>query len=476
MINKILFLSITLFLFACGNPANHSSKLSTRTPGIATINGKMTTPNGNTMELSANGESSRVSIENGSFTLPKDLTEAGYFDLKNGNQSTQIFLVPGYNLGVQSSGRGFARNIAFTGDGAKENTFLKSRLKLEKENLPARQSNYQLPESEFINKIEGYRKAMTENLDNYIAANKDLDPEFIALEKLHIQYDCATEYFQYPQYNSTYTQDKDKSLSPELIAFRDQINLSDELAIKLKSYQRYVIYEAYKSGDQLYQKTPALQADENGSTLAILQVVNEKFNSAKVKDFLSFNILNDHIRYRSINDLNLLVGDFVNTTQNSTYKQVIQSQVNRWAPLNKGQVAPTFAYRDIKGQNIDLKDLIGKNVYIDIWATWCGPCKREIPHLEALQEQYKENSNIVFASVSIDKNKEAWEKMVKEKDMKGLQLYAENANNSKICRDYMVSGIPRFLLIDTEGKIINAKAPRPSSPEIKTILANLSKG
>lgn len=473
MINKLLFLSIVLFLFACGDS---SSKLPVRAPGLATISGTIKIPMDKMIELSTDGQASRVPVENGAFTIPSNLKEAGYYSLKSGRQSIMVFLAPGFEVVVNAAGRGLHQNVSFSGKGAKENEFLQTRTKLERELLPSRQNNYQLPESEFIGKIEEYKKAMTESLDQFAVANKELDQEFIALEKLHIQYDCAIEYFQYPQYNSTYTQAPDKSPSPELIAYKDQVNLNDDLAIKLKSYQRYVIYEAYKQGDILLQKTPALQLKENGSTLAILQAVNDKFKSPKINDFLQFSILNDHIKYKSVNGLNELVDNFLSKTQNPTYKQVIQGQVNRWAPLNKGQVAPTFAYRDIKGESIDLNDLKGKNVYIDIWATWCGPCRKEIPHLEKLQEEYKGNSNIVFASVSIDKDKEAWEKMVKEKDMKGLQLYADQANNSKICRDYLVSGIPRFLLIDAEGKIINAKAPRPSSPEIKEILANLAKG
>ena len=65
--------------------------------------------------------------------------------------------------------------------------------------------------------------------------------------------------------------------------------------------------------------------------------------------------------------------------------------------------------------------------------------------------------------------------MVEEKQMAGVQLIADNAGNSKICLDYQVAGIPRFLLIDHEGKIIDAKAPRPSSTQIKQILADIAK-
>ena len=202
MINKLLFLSITIFLFACGDSTTNSSKLPDRTPGIATVKGTIKNPNGKMIELSSDGHASRVSIENGEFTIPANLTEAGYYTLKNGRQSMVLFIAPGFDVTVNAAGRGFYQDLSLTGKGAKENIFLRSRMNAAYELLPSRQNNYQLPENEFIGTIEDYRKAMTEKLDQYIVDNPELDEEFIALEKLHINYDCAIEYFQYPQYNA----------------------------------------------------------------------------------------------------------------------------------------------------------------------------------------------------------------------------------------------------------------------------------
>jgi len=124
-----------------------------------------------------------------------------------------------------------------------------------------------------------------------------------------------------------------------------------------------------------------------------------------------------------------------------------------------------------------LENLKGKNVYVDVWATWCGPCKREIPHLKELEKKYHKNDDIVFMSVSIDKmeDKDKWLKMVEEKELSGVQLMADKAWKSSICDDYAIKGIPRFLLIDKEGNIMDKNAPRPSSKEIKEVMADLAK-
>ena len=104
--------------------------------------------------------------------------------------------------------------------------------------------------------------------------------------------------------------------------------------------------------------------------------------------------------------------------------------------------------------------------YVDVWATWCGPCIAQIPALEQLQKDYKEE-NIVFMSVSVDTDKDAWLKMLHEDQLQGVQLWADGW--SEITRSYAIFGIPRFLLFDPDGKVISVDAPRPTSGEIREL-------
>ncbi len=106
-----------------------------------------------------------------------------------------------------------------------------------------------------------------------------------------------------------------------------------------------------------------------------------------------------------------------------------------------------------------------------MWATWCGPCKREIPFLKKIEKAYH-GKNIAFVSVSVDTKKDhgAWQKMIKDKKLGGIQLFSDNNWKSKFVTDYMIKGIPRFILIDPKGNIVSANAPRPSSPKLKTLL------
>ena len=110
-------------------------------------------------------------------------------------------------------------------------------------------------------------------------------------------------------------------------------------------------------------------------------------------------------------------------------------------------------------------------MYVDVWATWCGPCKAEIPSLQQLETDYHDK-NITFMSVSVDTDKEAWKKMVAEKELGGVQVWADGW--SKITKDYAIFSIPRFMLFSAEGNVISTNSARPSSDEIRGLLdANL---
>jgi thiol-disulfide isomerase/thioredoxin len=133
----------------------------------------------------------------------------------------------------------------------------------------------------------------------------------------------------------------------------------------------------------------------------------------------------------------------------------------------EGEAAIDFTYPDKDGNQYSLASFKDNLIYVDIWATWCGPCKAEIPSLQKLEEEYHEH-NITFLSVSVDTDKDAWLKMIKEKELGGTQLWADGW--SKITKDYAIFGIPRFMLFSAEGNIISTNAPRPSSEEIRGLL------
>jgi len=142
----------------------------------------------------------------------------------------------------------------------------------------------------------------------------------------------------------------------------------------------------------------------------------------------------------------------------------------------EGVVSPSFDYENHKGGKTKLEDLRGKYVYIDVWATWCGPCRAEIPHLKKIEEKYHgKKIEFVSISVDVDKDHEKWQKFVTEKQLGGIQLFADKNWMSDFIKAFGINSIPRFLLIDPNGNVVKADAPRPSSPLLVELLDGLVK-
>ena len=118
-----------------------------------------------------------------------------------------------------------------------------------------------------------------------------------------------------------------------------------------------------------------------------------------------------------------------------------------------------------------MSDFRGKYVYIDMWATWCSPCRGEMPYLKALEEEFAD-AQIVFLGLSIDKDKDAWEKMVRSGDLTGVQLYLGTQSNFQ--EAYKIDGIPRFILLDKDGRIISNDMTRPSEDATAETFRNLN--
>ncbi len=137
-------------------------------------------------------------------------------------------------------------------------------------------------------------------------------------------------------------------------------------------------------------------------------------------------------------------------------------------------VAPSFDYLNHAGGKMKLEDLKGKYVYIDVWATWCGPCRAEIPSLKKVEEKYH-GKKIAFVSVSVDAEKdfEKWKKFVTDQALGGIQLYADKSWNSDFIKSFEINSIPRFILIDPSGKVVDANAARPSNPKLQEQLDKL---
>ncbi len=151
----------------------------------------------------------------------------------------------------------------------------------------------------------------------------------------------------------------------------------------------------------------------------------------------------------------------IDSIQTPAYKQAVNKTLNQLLKFGKGDIAKDFIALDIDGKPVSLSSLKSKVIYVDLWATWCGPCMEEMPHFETLKAKYKDNKEVAFVSLSIDDTEAVWKKSLAARKPDGIQWLI---NRNKL-NDYNVVGIPRVLLIDADFKVADMNAPSPSSPK-----------
>ena len=135
--------------------------------------------------------------------------------------------------------------------------------------------------------------------------------------------------------------------------------------------------------------------------------------------------------------------------------------------MEKGSPIEDYTFKDMQDKEVRLSDFQGKYIFIDCWATWCGPCRAQVAPLRQVEEDYK-GKNIVFIGVSSDSDRDKWKAFVKEQKLPGIQVNI--SANHPFYEHFAVSGIPRFIVITPDRTVHNAMFPRPSEPECRQLL------
>ncbi len=151
-------------------------------------------------------------------------------------------------------------------------------------------------------------------------------------------------------------------------------------------------------------------------------------------------------------------------------KKYLKEFTKRKAATKGSPFPAEVVLKDVNGQVVDFSAFKAKYVYIDVWASWCGPCCKEVPVLQELEKEIK-NENLVFVSISTDATEKPWKAKMEALNMHGNQLIDAS---KKFCDALNIRGIPFFLMYDKEGKLYLYDAPRPSSGEkIRSLLEEL---
>lgn len=247
--------------------------------------------------------------------------------------------------------------------------------------------------------------------------------------------------------------------TPENAGIKEIKNMVPLNDVGLLSFENYFTY--VRSLMVLKDRT---ETDDNTKALtAIAQLKPGEF-----KDKMLLWQLRNSLREASNTQERVaLEKSYATRFANPRFTQNIFELSSKLNNIEKGKPAPEIALTNLQGKPATLAQLRGKYVAIDVWATWCGPCRQESPYFEKLAIKYK-GENIQFVGISTDNQIDKWYFEAKLKPASVLQLHA--ADDNTFSSDYDIQGIPRFILIDKEGKIVNADMPRPSDKTFEQVI------
>ncbi len=404
------------------------------------------------------------------FQFNPELTEPGYYVLAAGDGFLATYLEPKSSLEFTAEGENFSSTASFTGKTAPAQAYLNEKKELRDSLGLLGREIYLLEPSQILEKLDQAEATMNTRLEKAVKASKDLNEGFKKVEMAEIDFMLATILLDYPRYHKYFAGKEDLELPEGFNARIENLDLNQAHMVENGAFQAFL-------RKRLNQKLD--EAATLDSTITEADVVNIKMEAAEemasapeVREFITYEIIREQLMYYGPTDVEPYVQPFLETAKHEKRKTEIQELQTKWAALSPGSPAGKFVFENPEGEPVPLSKFSGKYVYIDVWATWCGPCKREIPSLEVLQEEFK-GEDVVFLSVSVDDGRKEWKDFLTENELGGVQVYAPRAWQSDLATYYNIKAIPRFLLIDPEGKIVSATATRPSNPETKEQLEAL---
>ena len=386
--------------------------------------------------------------------------------LTDGNNHIVLYLEKGYAVHLDYNPKDFAHTIQFEGDGADLNRYyLKKQEKNREIEGTDFESFYGLEESDFIQKVEELNLAIHELL----ASTANIPDYVREKEKRAIDYYSIIQLGQYKDFgHADVTANPDFKVSENFVDKRSNMSFLNEEDFGYSVMYNSLVHLHYREQvKQRAQKDSLMDPNE-----VFFQVVGE-IPVENIKNAVLYRTVWSSIPY--IQNVDSYYEKFMSISTNETHKKEITDAYNRIKKIKPGSYSPTFeAYENHAGGYSSLGDFKGKYVYVDVWASWCAPCIKEIPDLKAVEKKFR-GKKIEFVSISIDTDRsyDDWKKMVVDKELTGVQLIADKAWDSEFIKDYQIKGIPRYILIDPEGKIVNAMAPSPSTEALGTTLEAL---
>ncbi len=410
--------------------------------------------------------------QDGNFEFEVPVEESGHGILMFNNSLVEVYLEANKTLEININPNTFPDIIEYEGDLGPMNRYLQLTRKLNKQSDQGSEALFSMEPTAFKKLSDSIRQTKNQLLSEYIEKYQDMDTAFARKKKADILYTWASQQLLYPGYYVLI-----KNQIPPLPDNYHE-NYMDDLELNNQELMISPMYKIFLENYLDYKE--AVYLENNPEVLKIwfpesvsrFRVIHQEFSNQEIKDFLLYQSIDDHLDNFGIEHIESFITNFRVSCTNEEYKSLIEEKFQLNEKLARGEKAPELLFINQDEEKVKLSDLKGKLLYINFWASWSEWSIQEFSYWEKLRKDF-DGFEIEFVSVSMDfiKDKNKWEYILENQDLGGLQLM-QDPQSTAFRDQYFIDELPRYLLIDKEGEIISAHAPRPSE-NMKAVLNNL---
>jgi thiol-disulfide isomerase/thioredoxin len=251
-----------------------------------------------------------------------------------------------------------------------------------------------------------------------------------------------------------------------LRTYRLDWKFSSDLSLTSDAYRQSLISYCNQMAQEKIKKRPATNVEKEIYFSCMYREAYDQLQySTQTHEFsTAFTLYLMAMFIDGQDSLAALINDFHQKFPASTYYPILAKN------LQSRKTAPEIIAFDTTNNLFDLATLKGKPIYIDVWASWCGPCMKEFPNSKKVAAKFKGKIHMVY--LNIDDNEPAWRKAMQNQKLEGVNLRADETTSRKIKDDFNIRAIPRYILIDKNGNVFRSNAERPTAiePDILSLL------
>jgi thiol-disulfide isomerase/thioredoxin len=395
----------------------------------------------------------------GSFMLYCPLQAPTAANLFHANQQTTLFVFPGDSIAISADAEQWRETLQCKGKkGSERNQFL-AEYSRRYEGGTAENAELNAMTHKDAGEYRYHADQQRQQKLHLLATAFSKAPEttFFRFAEAKIGAEWADNLFDYPVIHALKNNLMSTNLTPGYYEFiNEPHNWSNPHALPLPRYAELL----KKIVTQRIRPTTNAKDYDHSRYYADRHELAKKIMDGKTLFFFQAQNIIDALTYTKPEDIADTYREWAADCPYTEFRTVVDSAYAKAEQLMAGKPAPNFALTDAAGNTVALNSLRGKAVYLDFWASWCGPCLKEMPHSKQLAEKLQGEA-VAFVYVSVDENPEAWLNALQKWQLNGKHIWAEGLK-SETAQSYNVKGVPRYVLIDSEGNIADGNAKRPS--------------